>query len=227
MAAAGTAQAAQSGEASPTVIVMRDVTEVRAARAARDAFMGVLSHELRTPITTIYGGSEILSRDLDEEHRAEVIADIRAESERLARLVEDLLVMTRVERGIVEIADEPILFSISSQRDRGRRGALAGRAGDAARRGPPVGGPRRRDVHRTGRAQPADQRRALRRAALRNGIDVVAEEAPDEVIVRVLDHGRRLRRRGTGPTASSCSIARRALAWCPVAQALACSYAAT
>ena len=149
---------------SPTVVVMRDITEVRAARAARDAFMGVLSHELRTPITTIYGGSELLARDLDEEQRAEVIADIRAESERLARLVEDLLVMTRVERGIVEIADEPILLQhllasvILSATARVARGAH-----NAARRGPPAGGPRRRDVHRTGRAQPADQRRALRR----------------------------------------------------------------
>lgn len=95
---------------APTVVVLRDVTDVRAARAARDAFMGVLSHELRTPITTIYGGSELLERGLDEDGRREVMADIRAESERLVRLVEDLLVMTRVERGIVEIADEPILL---------------------------------------------------------------------------------------------------------------------
>jgi signal transduction histidine kinase len=95
---------------APTVVVLRDVTDVRAARAARDAFMGVISHELRTPITTIYGGSELLERGLDEEGRREVLADIRAESERLVRLVEDLLVMTRVERGIVETADEPILL---------------------------------------------------------------------------------------------------------------------
>jgi PAS domain S-box-containing protein len=105
-----TASSQDSGAAAPVVIVLRDVTEVRAARAARDAFMGVLSHELRTPITTIYGGSELLSRDMAPDQRAEVIADIRAESERLARLVEDLLVMTRVERGIVDIADEPILL---------------------------------------------------------------------------------------------------------------------
>ncbi len=95
---------------APTVVVLRDISGARAARAARDAFMGVLSHELRTPITTIYGGSELLERDLDPEHRNEVIADIRGEAERLVRLVEDLLVMTRVERGMVDIADEPILL---------------------------------------------------------------------------------------------------------------------
>jgi PAS domain S-box-containing protein len=95
---------------APTVIVLHDISGQLAARAARDAFMGVLSHELRTPITTIYGGSELLERGLDEAHQAEVIADIRSESERLVRLVEDLLVMSRVERDMVEIADEPILL---------------------------------------------------------------------------------------------------------------------
>ena len=154
--------AATADGASPTVIVLRDVTDVRAARAARDAFMGVLSHELRTPITTIYGGSELLSRDLDEERRAEVMADIRAESERLVRLVEDLLVMTRVERGIVEIADEPILLQRLLARSSSRGNEVAGRPYNAPRRGPPAGGPRRRDLRRTGRAQPADQRDALR-----------------------------------------------------------------
>jgi signal transduction histidine kinase len=95
---------------APTVVVLRDVTQERAARAARDAFLGVLSHELRTPITTIYGGSELLERGLSRSRAKEVISDIRIESERLARLVEDLLVMTRVERGMVEIGFEPVLI---------------------------------------------------------------------------------------------------------------------
>jgi PAS domain S-box-containing protein len=95
---------------APTVVVLRDVTQARAARAARDAFLGVLSHELRTPITTIYGGSELLERGLSRGRAKEVISDIRVESERLTRLVEDLLVMTRVERGMVEIGAEPVLI---------------------------------------------------------------------------------------------------------------------
>ncbi len=45
-----------------TIVVMRDVTAARDARAVRDAFIGILSHELRTPVTTIYGGSEVLAR---------------------------------------------------------------------------------------------------------------------------------------------------------------------
>jgi len=96
--------------AGSTILVLRDVTAPRAARAAREAFIGLLSHELRTPITTIYGGTRLLERQLPEERRTEVVRDVRAESERLYRLVEDLLVMTRVERGGVEIGDEPLLL---------------------------------------------------------------------------------------------------------------------
>ncbi|MEP7360771.1 MAG: HAMP domain-containing sensor histidine kinase, partial [Chloroflexota bacterium] len=94
----------------PTVIVLRDVTAARAARAAREAFLGVLSHELRTPITTIYGGSQLLERGMDGKRRKEVMGDMRAESERLVRLVDDLLVMSRVERDMVETGDEPVLL---------------------------------------------------------------------------------------------------------------------
>jgi PAS domain S-box-containing protein len=104
-----TSAAEPTNARAPTVMVLRDVTQARATRAARDAFLGVLSHELRTPITTIYGGSELLERGLAPERRDEIIGDIRVEAERLARLVEDLLVMTRIERGSVEISDEPIL----------------------------------------------------------------------------------------------------------------------
>ena len=94
------------------IAVMRDVTAARRARAQREAFLGILSHELRTPITTIYAGSKVLAREepLHSTTRQELAADISAEAERLFRLVEDLLVMTRVERGVLHLANEPILL---------------------------------------------------------------------------------------------------------------------
>lgn len=100
--------------ASGTILVLRDVTSARNARAVRDAFLGVLSHELRTPVTTIYGSSEILSRKssaaLPEERRREVYEDIRSEADRLYRLVENLLVLSRVERQGLTIDTEPVLL---------------------------------------------------------------------------------------------------------------------
>lgn len=85
--------------------------EQRAA-ALREAFIGVISHELRTPITTIYGLTKMLRQRVDAlapEIRNQAIDDVEAEADRLYRLVEDLLVLSRAERGRVEIADEPLL----------------------------------------------------------------------------------------------------------------------
>ena len=84
----------------------------RTARELREAFIGVLSHELRTPITTILGGSRLLTdrmARLQPETTAELLSDIGAEAERLARLIEDLLILTRSERGSIEARDEPVL----------------------------------------------------------------------------------------------------------------------
>lgn len=95
------------------ILVMRDVTAARNARNVRDAFLGILSHELRTPVTTIYGGSEMLVRrgaSVAEETKVEVLDDIRAEADRLYRLVENLLVLSRVERQGLQIDTEPVLL---------------------------------------------------------------------------------------------------------------------
>jgi len=104
----------ETAVAGGSILVLRDVTAARNARAVRDAFLGVLSHELRTPVTTIYGSSEILSRksaaDMPEERRREVYDDIRSEADRLYRLVENLLVLSRVERQGLTIDTEPVLL---------------------------------------------------------------------------------------------------------------------
>jgi K+-sensing histidine kinase KdpD len=83
----------------------------RRASEFRDAFMDVLSHELRTPMTTIYGSAEVLARErsgLDEASRRELLRHIRDEAERLHLLIEDLLVLSRSERGRIEAASEPV-----------------------------------------------------------------------------------------------------------------------
>ena len=97
-----------------TIVLVRDVSDARRSRQAQEAFIGVLSHELRTPVTTIYAGSKVLGGaggSLTPSVRQEVYRDIAAESERLYRLVEDLLVLARfdgVEPG--SLGDEPVLL---------------------------------------------------------------------------------------------------------------------
>ena len=89
--------------------MFRDVTELHDVQASREAFVGVLSHELRTPITTIYGAAKILQRSRTAAARRDLLSDVEAESDRLYRLVEDLLVLTRIERESLQVADEPVL----------------------------------------------------------------------------------------------------------------------
>jgi PAS domain S-box-containing protein len=76
-----------------------DIHDRKQAEGVREVFLGMLSHELRTPVTAIYGGAQLLRRDLlPDDLRREITADLVAESERLERLVENLLVVARVER---------------------------------------------------------------------------------------------------------------------------------
>jgi two-component system sensor histidine kinase KdpD len=89
----------------------RLLDDERRAGAFREAFVDVISHELRTPITTIMGLAQILARPGradDESSRMALLEDVRSEAERLHRLVEDLLVLSRVERGRLEVEAEPI-----------------------------------------------------------------------------------------------------------------------
>jgi signal transduction histidine kinase len=128
-----------------TVFVLRDVTDSRDLRPIREAFLSVLSHELRTPITTIYAGSSVLARrpTLSPPATQTLARDISAEAARLYDLVEDLLVLARLERRVLEPIDEPV--SVQRSVDATIR-MIADRLGDVPieRRGdedvPPVHG---------------------------------------------------------------------------------------
>jgi PAS domain S-box-containing protein len=96
-----------------TILVLRDVTEQRQREAVRETFIGVLSHELRTPVTTIYGGARVLARDdsrLDAATRQEILTDVAEEAERLKRLVEDVVAMSRFGETDADLGREPVLL---------------------------------------------------------------------------------------------------------------------
>jgi PAS domain S-box-containing protein len=96
-----------------SLAVITDVTARIEADHLRDTFIGILSHELRTPVTAIYGGSQILigrGDRLDRQVANELLTDIAAEAERLHRLIENLLILARVERGEDIAGGEPVLL---------------------------------------------------------------------------------------------------------------------
>jgi len=67
----------------------------------KDDFLATVSHELRTPLTSIRSFSEILldNPDLDAEERAHFLRIITSESERLTRLINDVLDLSKIESG--------------------------------------------------------------------------------------------------------------------------------
>ncbi len=94
---------------SESLLVVRDVTAARTALAVRDAFVGMLSHELRTPVTVIISSAGVLARRLPAgDATLELVEDIAAESDRMNRLIDDLLVLSQSEAGPV-VEPEPVL----------------------------------------------------------------------------------------------------------------------
>ena len=88
----------------------RQLEQERRAREAAEAFVAVMSHELRTPVTSIYGVAKLLERDPSSPQAVELVRDIEDESERLIRIIEDLLVLSGVGRGHIPLSREPVLI---------------------------------------------------------------------------------------------------------------------
>jgi two-component system phosphate regulon sensor histidine kinase PhoR len=83
-----------------TVLILRDLTEIRRLEAVRRDFVANVSHELKTPLTSISGYAETLAGgDVDPETAARFLATIRDNASRMQALVDDLLDLSRVESG--------------------------------------------------------------------------------------------------------------------------------
>ena len=82
----------------------------RLARSAAEAFLAVMSHELRTPVTSIYGTAALLARDPYRDELPDLVRDMQDEAERLRRIIDDLLVLSGVDRGHIPLSPEPLLI---------------------------------------------------------------------------------------------------------------------
>lgn len=78
----------------------------------RKEFLANVSHELRTPLSYIRGYTEMMQDDsLEEEKRAQYYQIIERETERLQRLVNDLLDLAQLERDSYPMSKQPLVFS--------------------------------------------------------------------------------------------------------------------
>jgi signal transduction histidine kinase len=85
--------------------------ELHALNDALREFVAIASHDLRGPLTAILGIASLLNRrwaDLDDVRRQESLAAIERQGRALARLVDDLLTVSRIEAGQVDIGAETV-----------------------------------------------------------------------------------------------------------------------
>jgi two-component system sensor histidine kinase/response regulator len=96
------------GESVGAVEVVRDVSDEQEVDQLKSSLVSTVSHELRTPLTMIQGFSELLlTRDLAEKRSREALQQINASAERLSRLIEDLLSVSRIDSGRLVARTEP------------------------------------------------------------------------------------------------------------------------
>ncbi len=91
--------------------IVRDVTQRKRLDAMRDDFVATVSHELRTPLTSIHGSLRLIAGGVLGEIPGEVkdLAEVAsANSDRLQRLIDDLLDMRRIESGRLDLRIEPV-----------------------------------------------------------------------------------------------------------------------
>ena len=105
-----TAAPVHAAGASSAVLVLHDITELRRLERVRQDFVANVSHEFKTPLTAIQGFAEtLLGGALDDKaNRKRFVEIIREHAWRLARLTDDLLKLSRIEAGRLELELRPV-----------------------------------------------------------------------------------------------------------------------
>jgi PAS domain S-box-containing protein len=91
------------------VYAFRDLTEERGIDKLKSDFVATVSHELRTPLAAVYGAAMTLRRgdiELDHDRRDRLLAVISTESDRLARIINEVLAASRLDSGTFTLAVE-------------------------------------------------------------------------------------------------------------------------
>ena len=186
-----------TGEVDGIAVVAFEVTELARARReaevanrTKDEFLAMLGHELRNPLAPILTALQLMrlrgGATLEQERTV-----IERQARHLVRLVDDLLDVSRIARGKIELRRERV--------DAGRRRRQGDRDGEPAARGAAararastcradLRGRRRSGAPGAGRREPADQRRQVHRDRA-GSVQVAAERDGDEIVIRVRDSG--------------------------------------
>ncbi|AQS09265.1 alkaline phosphatase synthesis sensor protein PhoR [Clostridium saccharobutylicum] len=88
------------------VITFQDITDMKRVELMRSQFVANVSHELKTPLTSIKGFAETLRFVNDNETREKFLDIIDKEAERLTRLINDILILSNIESNLVADVEE-------------------------------------------------------------------------------------------------------------------------
>jgi two-component system phosphate regulon sensor histidine kinase PhoR len=99
----------KEGAMQGVILVFHDITEIKRLERMRRDFVANVSHELRTPLSNIKGYAETLLHGAleDKIHAQDFTCVIYKESDRLAKLIDDLLDLSKIESGKIEIMPAP------------------------------------------------------------------------------------------------------------------------
>jgi two-component system phosphate regulon sensor histidine kinase PhoR len=94
------------------IAVFHDITRLKELEKVRQDFVANVSHELRTPLTTIKGYAEtLLEGALQEEVATQFVQVIKRHTDRLTKIVEDLLTLSKIESKEFQLKPENVLIS--------------------------------------------------------------------------------------------------------------------
>ena len=98
-------------EVETVVVTLQDMTPLNEVEKMRAEFLGMVSHELRAPLTSIKGSVDTLLESfnsLDSAEMVQFIRIIKSQSDRMRDLISDLLDVARIETGMLSVTPEPV-----------------------------------------------------------------------------------------------------------------------
>lgn len=184
-----TAELAATNASLQRQIAVRREAEHRAeaASAAKSRFLATMSHELRTPLNAIRGYTEIVEEDLEEGHLEDIPVDlgrIQTSADHLLGLIDQILDLTRIERGELDLDLQPvdplpILERVVEGHAKGRTVTVEGRPGPAVQA----------DPERLEQILAHLVDNALKFTGPADPVEICVEPAGGRTRIHVIDHG--------------------------------------
>ncbi len=92
------------------VYILRDMTERKQAELAKQEFLAMISHEVRTPITSVMGMASLLLNTQLSTEQQDFVETIHLSGDSLLRVINDFLDFSKIEAGKLELEDQPFVL---------------------------------------------------------------------------------------------------------------------